>query len=127
MQSHLGTVLVADDSPTVRQVLSGVFEAVGFDACVEAKNGNEAVQQAAEHRPDLIVLDLSMPMMNGLDAARTLKRSLPTTPIILFTMYTEGLTAEEARAAGISSVVPKPDVNLLVRETRACLNSTLDS
>jgi CheY-like chemotaxis protein len=120
---QLRTVLLADDSRTVRHVLAGVFEAIGFDRCIEAKDGAEALKQAAEVQPNLIVLDLSMPTMNGLDAARALKRVHPTTPIILFTMYPDGVSAEDAKAAGISSVVPKPDVNRLVSETKACLRS----
>lgn len=113
-----GTVLVADDSRSVRLVLSGVFEAVGFGNCVEAKDGAEAIEQAATCNPDLIVMDLSMPVMNGLKAAQVMKLRLPETPIILFTMYAEEIK-EEAATAGIAAVVPKPDVNTLVREVKA--------
>jgi response regulator NasT len=115
---HRRTVLVADDSRSVRLVLAGVFEAAGFDNCVEAQDGAEAIEQAAHCHPDLIVLDLAMPVMNGLKAAQVLKDRLPETPIILFTMYAEEIK-EEAQAAGISSVVAKPDVNMLIREAKA--------
>ena len=109
---------MADDSRSVRLVLGGVFEAVGFENCVEAKDGAEAIERADQCHPDLIVLDLSMPVMNGLKAAQVLKDRLPETPIILFTMYADEIK-DEAQAAGISSVVPKPDVSMLIREAKA--------
>jgi CheY-like chemotaxis protein len=113
-----GTVLVADDSRSVRLALGGVFEAAGFENCVEAKDGAEAIAQADQCHPDLIVLDLSMPVMNGLNAAQILKDRLPATPIILFTMYADEIR-DQGEAAGIRSVVPKPDVNMLIREAKA--------
>lgn len=68
------TILIADDSPFIR-VLCNVFEREeNFDVCGEAANGREAVEKAQELNPDLILLDLSMPVMNGLDATRLLKR-----------------------------------------------------
>jgi response regulator NasT len=111
-------VLVADDSRSVRLVLGGVFEAVGFENCVEAKDGAEAVERADQCHPDLIVMDVSMPVMNGLKAAQVLKDRLPETPIILFTIYADDIK-EQARAAGISSIVPKPDVKMLISEAKA--------
>jgi|SRR5579872_2556146 len=69
------SVLIADDNAFVRQRLRELFSREpGFDVCAEAENGRKAVEQAQDTHPDLILLDLSMPVMNGLDAARALKR-----------------------------------------------------
>lgn len=83
-------ILVADDNPVIRKMLCKMFEVEeDYDICAEAKNGKEAIALAIEHHPDLIILDLSMPVMNGLDAARELKRIMPHIPIILFTQHSE--------------------------------------
>ena len=67
------TILVADDNPLIRKMLCEMFEIEeDYDICAEAANGQETVDLAEKHRPDLIILDLSMPVMNGLEAARTL-------------------------------------------------------
>jgi two-component system response regulator DesR len=84
------TILVADDSAMVRKMLRKMFEAEKvYDICAEASNGEEAIDLALKHKPDLIILDLSMPKMNGLDSARELKRLMPKIPIILFTQHSE--------------------------------------
>ena len=72
--------------------------------------------------PDLIVLDLSMPVMNGLDAARALKRLMPTVPLIMFSEYSNTLSEQEARSAGISALVSKSEhVSVLVEKARSLL------
>lgn len=84
------TILVADDNPAIRKALCEMFEKEeDYDICAEAVNGEEAITLAMKHKPDLIILDLSMPIMNGLDAARELKRIMPEIPIILFTVHAE--------------------------------------
>src|SRR5580698_8110423 len=81
-------ILVADDSPIIRKTLCRIIEAhEDYDLCAEAENGQEAIALAIEHRPDLIILDLEMPVKNGIDAAREIKQVLPSVPIILFTQY----------------------------------------
>ncbi len=66
-----------------------------YDICAEAKDGQEAIDFALKHRPDLIILDLAMPVLNGLDAARKLKKAMPEVPIILFTQHATGITLIE--------------------------------
>ena len=75
------TILIVDDNAYIRMSLCEQFKReADFDFCGEAENGKEAIARALELHPDLIVLDLSMPVMNGLDAARELKRLMPTVP-----------------------------------------------
>jgi DNA-binding NarL/FixJ family response regulator len=82
------TILVADHNPAIRTALCEMFEVEeDYDICAEAVNGEEAIALAKEHRPDLIILDLSMPEMNGYDAAREIKQIMPDVRIILFAMY----------------------------------------
>jgi YesN/AraC family two-component response regulator len=77
------TILIVDDNAYIRQALCQVFKSeADFELCGEATNGKEAIDKALELHPDLIVLDLSMPVMNGLDAARELKQLMPTVPLL---------------------------------------------
>jgi CheY-like chemotaxis protein len=73
----------------------------------EAENGLQAIEKARELRPDLIVMDLSMPVMNGIDAASALKSLLPAVPIIIFSEYSDVLSEDAARSAGVSALVSK--------------------
>jgi DNA-binding NarL/FixJ family response regulator len=82
------TILVADDNPLIRKMLCALFEnEEDYEICAEASNGQEAIDLALKHRPELIILDLSMPVLNGVAASRELKRIMPGVPIILFTQY----------------------------------------
>jgi DNA-binding NarL/FixJ family response regulator len=102
------TVLVVDDNPAIRHALCQSFTAEeNFDVCGEAENGLQAIEKAQELRPDLIVMDLSMPVMNGIDAARALKSLLPAVPIIIFSEYSDVLSEDAARSAGVSALVSK--------------------
>jgi DNA-binding NarL/FixJ family response regulator len=81
-------VLVAADNPLIRKMLCQLFEREDdYDICAEAGNGQEAIELALKHRPDLIILDWAMPLLNGVDAARKLKKIMPEVPIILFTQH----------------------------------------
>jgi CheY-like chemotaxis protein len=100
------SVLLVDDNRGIRKILRGMFEASGY-VCSESENGQEAVEEAGQRKPDLIVLDYSMPVMNGLEAAPLLKRILPKTPILMFTMFANEIFAEQALAAGVTAVFSK--------------------
>lgn len=97
------TVLVVDDSAIIRKALAAAFLSDGFKTCVEAENGKEGIAAAEQFQPDLIVLDLSMPVMNGLQAAPELRKILPKVPIILFTLYGQGLSRSVVSKAGITN------------------------
>ena len=107
-------ILVVDDSPQVRRVLCKELVLLGVGSCNEAENGAEALKQAAKVKPDLIILDLAMPVMNGLQAAPLLHRMLPETPIILFTLYDQYVTPAQASNLGISLVCSKGALQTLI-------------
>jgi DNA-binding NarL/FixJ family response regulator len=101
-------ILVVDDHPEMRKALRRLLEAVpGFEICGEAENGRQAIEMAPRLSPDLIILDLSMPVMNGLTAAKALRELLPQTPILLYSSFAYADLAEEALKAGVTSVETK--------------------
>ena len=101
------TVLVVDDNAAIRKMLATAFLSDGFKTCIEAENGKEAIDVAKQNKPDIIVLDLSMPVMNGLQSAPELRKLLPQAPIILFSLYGESLSQTAASKSGISLVLEK--------------------
>ena len=103
-------VLIVDDNTLIRQALCEMFtREAGFEVCGEAENGQEAIEKAQQLHPDLIVLDLSMPVMNGIEAARVLRDLMPTVPLIIFSEYSDVFSEKEARSAGVSALVPKSE------------------
>lgn len=116
-------VLVVDDHAVVRELVCSLFRAEGFQVR-DAANGAEAVRKAQESNPDLIILDLAMPVMNGFEAARALKALMPKVPLMMFTTTTVGATLkEEARSAGISAVISKSEAP---DQLLACANALLN-
>ena len=117
------TILVVDDSAYVRQALCELFQReADFEICGEAENGKEAIAKALELHPDLIVLDLSMPIMNGLDAARDLKQLMPTVRLIMYSSFGDAFAEHQARVIGISEVVSKSQpAAILVSKARSLL------
>ena len=104
------SVLLVDDNAVIRQVLCQLFTSEkDFDICGEAENGREGIEKAQQLHPDLIVMDLSMPVMNGIDAARVLKSLMPTVPLIIFSEYSDVFSESEARSAGVSALVSKSE------------------
>ena len=102
------SVLIVDDNAIIRQALCRLFtSAHDFEICGEAENGREAIEKAQELHPNLIVMDLAMPEMNGIDASRVLRKLFPMIPLIIFTHYSDVFSEEEAHSAGISAVVSK--------------------
>jgi two-component system chemotaxis response regulator CheY len=101
------TVLIADDDPRIRKMIVSTFLSAGFQTCGEAKNGSEAIEIAMQIKPDVITLDLSMPVMNGLKAASELRKIFPKTPVILFTLFADSLSERDISKAGVSSVLLK--------------------
>jgi two-component system response regulator NreC len=103
-------ILVVDDVPSIRQSMRFCLEQeAGWTICGEAENGKVAVDQVQELRPDVVIIDLSMPVMNGLDAARAIKAISPGTHILMFTLHTYPYLTDEARKVGIDRVLSKAD------------------
>jgi DNA-binding NarL/FixJ family response regulator len=100
-------VLIADDNPLVRKAVCSLFTFDGFSVCGEAGDGAQAIEEARQTRPDMIVLDFSMPVMDGIRAAKALKQIMPDVPIILFTAHASGALEEDALAAGIAAIISK--------------------
>lgn len=118
------TVLVIEDDTAIRKRVHSAFMSNGFAVCGEADNGKEAIELAKEIKPDLIVLDLSMPVMNGLEAAPQLKRLFPRTPIILFTLHATTLLQQQAAHIGVDLVMSKFEgLSNLLRKAHALMGS----
>jgi DNA-binding NarL/FixJ family response regulator len=107
-------ILIADNSPVIRHSLRRMFQEQGWEVCGEASDGREAIAKAQQVRPDVIVLDVSMPVMNGISAARCLQKMVPDAHLILFTFFDDLLSPDAMRLAGISAVVSKSDAGKLV-------------
>ncbi len=116
------TILVADDNPLMRKMLCEIFEAEeDYDICAEATNGQEAIDLALKHRPELIILDLAMPVLGGLEASKELKRILPDVPIILFTQYADLGNALSYSGLQVDRIVSKTDVRNLIGHVRSLI------
>jgi DNA-binding NarL/FixJ family response regulator len=100
-------ILLADDHQIVRQGLRALMERVGMGVVGEASNGREAVQLAQDHHPDVAILDLAMPVMNGMEAAREIMKVSPRTRTILLTMHTDDHHVVGALRAGVRGYVVK--------------------
>jgi len=103
-------VLIADDSTSVRNVIrSFLRDHQEIEICGEAVDGLDTIQKAQRLKPDLILLDLVMPEINGAVVASILKQKMPNVRIILFTMYSENVSKAFSSAVGIDAVLSKPD------------------
>jgi DNA-binding NarL/FixJ family response regulator len=118
------TILVVDDNPVVRRILCRIFEVEeDYEVCAEAANGKEAIERARKYKPDLIILDLALPDMSGLDAASELKRLLPDVPIILFTQHSETGDRIGVTNLSVDRIVSKGDAPSLMRHVRSLVRA----
>jgi DNA-binding NarL/FixJ family response regulator len=118
------SILIVDDNNLVRRLLRSWLEQhAEWDVCGEAENGQMAVERVEQLHPDVVLLDLQMPIMNGLEAARQINRLAPNTAMIMFTVHSSEQLLKEARASGVKDVVSKCDLlgeHLLTALRRAC-------
>ena len=107
-------VLIAEDETIIRLDLRGQLEAAGYVVCAEARDGEEAVELARTTAPDIVLLDVKMPVLDGIEAARRILRERAV-PILLLTAYTEPKLVRRAAEAGVFAYLVKPfDANELV-------------
>jgi len=115
-------ILIADDSALVRRGLRELIEhTLDWDVCGEAVNGAEAIQRARELHPDMLLLDLAMPGMNGFDTARELAKVEPNLPILLCTVQLSDHVVREAERMGIQGAVSKSKVSQITDGIAAVL------
>jgi CheY-like chemotaxis protein len=116
-------LLIAEDNPAVRTAMHQLLESAGDWEIVDAENGKEAIAKAQELAPNLIILDLVMPVMDGLAAARELSKLMPQTPLLMHTLHWSPQVEWEAQKVGVRQVVPKADSKELVSAIRHFLNA----
>jgi DNA-binding NarL/FixJ family response regulator len=118
----MARIMIVDDNFQVRRGLRMLLEQdEDWKICAEAVNGEDALHKVQAITPDLIVLDFQMPIMNGLEAAREITKSLPGTPILLCTMHLSLGLIGEARRAGISGTVSKCNAMEIINGVKALL------
>jgi len=100
-------ILVAEDETIIRLDLRELLERAGFDVCAEAKDGEEAVELARSEQPDLAVLDVKMPKLDGIEAARRILEERPI-PIVMLTAYGQDELVSRAVEAGVFGYLVKP-------------------
>ena len=103
-------ILIVDDSETTRRILRAIVHSREWTVCGEAVTGRDGIAKFEELKPDLVLIDLAMPDMNGLDAAAAMTTINSTVPLVLFTVLDLPSLAEPARKAGIAAVVSKAQV-----------------
>jgi CheY-like chemotaxis protein len=109
-QNPTPTLLICDDNPNIRYLLRTYVESrTPFEVCGEAEHGMDAIEKAKELQPDLILLDLSMPIMTGAEAAVILKRTVPQMKIILFSMHLDDVSKSLGTAIGVDLTLSKSD------------------
>jgi len=111
-------ILIVDDLPEMRELIRAYLEEeTDFRVCGEAIDGLDAIDKAQTLKPDLIILDASMPRMNGIEAAPKLKKLLPETPIILFTFHESIMHGFDAVEVGVDAVVTKANGMFPLKES----------
>jgi DNA-binding NarL/FixJ family response regulator len=112
-------ILLADDHPVVRRHVRDILQTEeGWEVCAEAATGREAVLMTAREHPDVVVLDLSMPELTGLQAAKLIHQHFPETEIIVLTMHEPGGLMPQLAASGVRTCVQKSDLQDLVDAVR---------
>ena len=122
----MGGILIVDDNASIRYLLRVFIETqTEFKVCGEAKHGVEAIQRAKEFAPELVLLDLSMPILGGTETASVLKKSIPDVKIILFSMHMDEIPRAVAAKVGVDVALSKADgIGKLREHLDALLAST---
>lgn len=116
-------VLIADDHEVIRRGVIRVLQSrADVEECAEATNGKEAVEKALEWKPDLVLLDIRLPVLSGFDAAREIKQHAPDIPILFFSIHDTSEIVEEARSVGDGFILKDRIVEMLPNAMTALLN-----
>ena len=116
-------ILIVEDEVAVRRAIRAFLEHHHFEICGEAAAGAEALEKAATLHPDLIILDLSMPGMNGIEAASLLRTKAPGVPVVIYTMLEDVLGTSLSASLGVKAVVSKADG---LPKLLACIETILE-
>jgi DNA-binding NarL/FixJ family response regulator len=104
-------ILIADDHEAVRRGVCAILTSrTDVEVCGEAVNGQEAVEKAVALAPDLIILDITMPVLSGFEAAREIRKTLPQVPILILSMHESNQLIEEAKKIGVQGYITKTQV-----------------
>lgn len=119
----MARILIVDDHPEARRGARELLEAhEGWEICGEALNGVEAIEKAAALKPDIVIVDLSMPKMSGVQVARVIHSTAPQLPLLLFSLYAgDPQMTDGFRAAGFSGDINKAAANLLIEAVETLL------
>ncbi len=115
------TILVVDDHEPMRRRIRSLLESVGLDVCAEAANGREAIEKTKEYKPDLVVLNLSMPVMSGFEAIPEMLKCAPRLKIVIFTVDDSEELRQYAFRLGVAGYVSKSEPETLLAEVRKLL------
>lgn len=103
-------ILIADDHELIRRGLRGLLEAQkGWEVCAEAADGRQAVEKARQTKPDIVVMDVSMPVLNGLEATRQIRKLVPSAEVLILTMHDSEQVVREVLEAGAHGYILKSD------------------
>lgn len=104
----MGKILIVDDSRTSRRILKGILESAGHEVIGEAMNGEEGYQKYADLQPDLVTLDVTMPVLDGIGALKKIKADYPDAKVVMVTAAGQKSKMVEAVQAGADEFIPKP-------------------
>lgn len=121
-------ILVADDSALARKSVRTLLESQvnGWYICAEAPDGTQALEKALQTKPDLIIIDFQMPLMDGLRTAERIAKFLPRTPILIWTVHKTAFLDAEAKRAGVREVISKSDPAALLGAVNRVLGKSLN-
>ena len=104
-------ILIADDHEAVRKGVCAILSSrAGVEVCGEAENGRDTIEKANALKPDLIILDITMPVLSGFEAAREIRKTLPNVPILILSMHESNHLVGEAKKVGVQGYVTKTQV-----------------
>lgn len=102
------TIMVVDDSPFASKQIKDIVEDNGYEVIGYAKDGEEAIELYKELKPDIVILDIIMPGLNGLETAEILKKQDPAVKILMLSSLCDAGTMEEVKSIGVKYLIPKP-------------------